>query len=147
MKTGEAIHTGMRVWDREGRIWKVLSIITGRNHAVLLEAAISGPLMMATEVPFDTFVKDYYRRRTGLEHSEKLDLEAPVYEGPAKGYHFIRVNYERDGTTRIPDRVRRSKEAIRAELEAKRPEVGSYAEWYERAKPEGAWALILDPPF
>jgi hypothetical protein len=149
MKTGEAIHTGMRVWDREGRIWKVLSIIVEANakHTVLLEASV-GPLMMATSVPWDNFAKEFHCRRTVWEHCEKLDLAEPVYEGPATGYHCVRVSIYEGGTTRIPKRSRRAQEAVWAELEeVRRNAAGSYSEWYEHAKPEGAWALVLDPLF
>jgi hypothetical protein len=153
MKPGEHIHTGMRVWDREDRIWIVESVLSevGKlgvpdfQHSVILKADVLGDLVMFTQVAWETFVKDYYHRRTGLEHSEGLELEEPIYEGPAIGYHCIKLGHDEQSVIRIPERVRRAKEVVRAEVEATRYKAGSYAEWYERAKPTGAWKLVLDP--
>ena len=169
MKPGESLHTGLHVWDKEGRVWKVKSVIIGAGklrenneldfefkHTVVLVMG-NDILMAKIEVPFDEFVKEYHHRRTGWEHVERLDLEEPVsWAGPIKGYHCIKTTT----VTRIPDRVGQP-DAAWAELQARRAEAtresSGFSEWYEwRAseapspkhrirEPEGAWALVLEP--
>ena len=166
MKPGEPIHTGMYVWH-ETEVSRVVSVyittgevqqngtVSDPETFVRLELVDDEgcrneecyPICAQYDVRLDKFLRSYHRRPTGWDRIERLNFEVPVYEGPIQGYDCIRIG---DGTgelVRIPDRPGRTRDQMRAV----RDEVitrgyGSFAEWYEHIKPEGAWKLVLDPP-
>lgn len=151
MKPGESILTGMRVWHESGKTAYVVSLVihcgeTREDGTIDTETKTEVRLSdggLTISVPLEEFLKKYHRRHTGWEHMEALRLDPPVYEGPLRGHHCLKLGWN-DIVVRIPDRPRTPRELYDHEKSVAVALTGSYTEYYEKFEATG-WKLVLEP--
>lgn len=154
MRTGEPILTGMRVWRDDGQTSIIVSLIIAcgevkEDGTVAVESKTVVRLapeqsVGTLDIPWDTFAKQYHRRRTCWDQLDDLRLEPKVYEGRLKGHHVLQLGWGDGLIVRIPERERSQRDQIDHERQEAIRLTGSYSERYEPLVPTGAWKFVLD---